>query len=167
MTAGTRLGRSRSPGDGDPVTLGPPVDDDGAMARAAGRHGLARFAFAAVASLYVGCLIVQVFLVGLDIFADTDASIHRDFAYVYGWLTPVLVLLAGFAEAPKPTRRLTIVLVVLFAIQIVLPSLRDLYPILAAFHPVNALAIFAVAMTVARQATDLLRTRPADRVTQP
>ena len=137
------------------------------MARAAGRHGLARFAFAAVASLYVGCLIVQVFLVGLDIFADTDASIHRDFAYVYGWLTPVLVLLAGFAEAPKPTRRLTIVLVVLFAIQIVLPSLRDLYPILAAFHPVNALAIFAVAMAVARQAIDLLRTRPADRVTQP
>ena len=80
-----------------------------------------------MASLYVGCLIVQVFLVGLDIFADTDASIHRDFAYVYGWLTPVLVLLAGFAEAPKSTRRLTIVLVVLFAIQIVLPSLRDVY----------------------------------------
>ena len=44
------------------------------MARAADRHRLARFAFAAVASLYVGCLIVQVFVVGLDIFADTGAS---------------------------------------------------------------------------------------------
>jgi hypothetical protein len=154
------------PKDGDPVTPGRPIDEDGPMALAAGR-GLARFAFAAVAVLYVGCLLVQVFLVGLDIFADSDASIHRDFAYVYGWLTPVLILLAGFAHASKPTRRLTIVLVILFAIQIVLPSLRDGLPILAALHPVNALAIFAVAMAVARQATGLLLARPADRPTEP
>lgn len=149
------------------MTPGRPIDEDGPVTRVVGRHGLARFAFAAVAVLYVGCLLVQVFLVGLDIFADSDASIHRDFAYVYGWLTPVLVLLAGFAEAPRTTRRLTIVLVVLFAIQIVLPSLRDVFPILAALHPVNALAIFAVAMAVAMQATALLLAQRADQPTEP
>ena len=123
MTTGARIGRSRSPGDGDPVTPGRPIDE-----RADGTRGPPRARTLRVRGrgiLYVGCLLVQVFLVGLDIFADSDASIHRDFAYVYGWLTPVLVLLAGFAEAPKSTRSLTIVLVVLFAIQIVLlPSRR-------------------------------------------
>jgi hypothetical protein len=166
MTAGTRIGRSRSAGDSDPVTPGQPTSDDSPMPLAAGRPWLARFAFAAVASLFVGCLIVQVFLVGLDIFADAEASIHRDFAYVYGWLTPVLILLAGFAEAPKTTRQLTIILVVLFAIQIVLPSLRHVVPIFAALHPVNALAIFAVAMVVARQAIDLFRTIPSVQQTE-
>ena len=100
MTAG--------PGSGDPDRRGRRSRDAGTADRrrwgdgtAAGRHGLARFAFAAVASLYVvGCLLVQVFLVGLDIFADTDASIHRDFAYVYGWLTPSSSCLPG-----SPRRR--------------------------------------------------------------
>jgi hypothetical protein len=141
------------------------------MAAAVGRHGIAQWAFAAVAVLFVGCLFVQVFLVGLDIFAEAEAeaeaTIHRDFAYVYGWLTPVLILLAGFAGAPKPTRQLTIVLVVLFAIQIVLPSLRDTIPILAALHAVNALAIFAVAMVLAGRAIDLLRTNAATSTTGP
>jgi uncharacterized protein DUF6220 len=136
------------------------------IAGAAGRHALARFAFAAVASVFVGCLIVQVFLVGLDIFGEAEASTHRDFAYVYGWLTPVLILLAGFAQAPKQTRQLTIVLVVLFAIQISLPSLKDAFPVLAALHPVNALAIFAVAMLIARQAINLVRPPPTERATE-
>ena len=139
------------------MTTGSLLNDPAPMTGAVGRHGIARFAFAAVAVVFVGCLFVQVFLVGLDIFADAGATIHRDFAYVYGWLTPVLILLAGFAGAPKPTRQLTIILVVLFAIQIVLPSLRGTIPILAALHAVNALAIFAVAMTLAGRAIDLRR----------
>jgi hypothetical protein len=143
------------------VTPGRLANDAAPTAGATDRHGIARFAFAAVAVVFVGCLFVQVFLVGLDIFADADATIHRDFAYVYGWLTPVLILLAGFAGAPKPTRQLTIILVVLFAIQIVLPSLRHTIPILSALHAVNALAIFAVAMVLAGQAIELLRGKPA------
>jgi hypothetical protein len=149
------------------VAAGQPLDHDPPIDVTAGRHVLARFAFATVASVFVGCLLIQVFLVGLDIFADAPASIHREFAYVYGWLTPVLILLAGFAQAPKATRQLTVVLVVLFAIQIVLPSLRHAVPILAALHPVNALAIFAIAMVVARQALDLLRATQADRSIDP
>ena len=142
------------------MTPGRLVNDPAPMPGVAGRHGIARVAFAAVALVFVGCLFGQVFLVGLDIFADAGATIHRDFAYVYGWLTPVLILLAGFAGAPKPTRRLTIILLALFAIQIVLPSLRHTVPMLAALHAVNALAIFAVAMALAGRSLDLLRGKP-------
>jgi mercuric ion transport protein len=166
MTADAQSGRSRPPGDADPMTPGQAIADDAPMAGAVGRHALARLAFAAIAWLFVACLVVQVLLVGLDVFADLGGSIHRDFAYVYGWLTPVLVLLAGFAGAPRTTRNLTIVLVVLFAVQVVLPSLRDVLPLLAALHAVNALAIFAVAVMVAARATDLLRARSADRAAE-
>jgi hypothetical protein len=167
MTAGAQTGRPRTPADGDSMTPGRQIGDDGSTAAAADRHWLARLAFAAVAWLFLGCLVVQVLLVGLDIFADLGGSIHRDFAYVYGWLTPVLVLLAGFAQAPRSTRDLTIVVVVLFAVQVVLPSMRDVLPILAALHAVNALAIFALGMVVAARATHLLRARPADRAKEP
>jgi hypothetical protein len=136
------------------------------MAGPAGGHGLARIAFAAVASVFVGCLLVQVFLVGLDVFGTAVSSVHRDFAYVYGWLTPVLILLAGFARAPTRTRQLTVVLLVLFAIQIVLPSLRDVVPLLAALHAVNALAIFVVAMVLAARAIELLRATSTESATE-
>ena len=166
MTTDVQAERSRPVEDADPIAAGPSIGG-GTMARVARRHGLARLAFAAVATLFVGCLTVQVLLVGVDIFADMGGSIHRDFAYVYGWLTPVLVLLAGFAGARRSTRDLTIILVVLFAIQVVLPTLRDSLPLLAALHPVNALAIFAIGVAVAAQAVDLLRATSADRAAEP
>lgn len=123
------------------------------MTRAVRQFGLLRVGFAAVAWLFVACLFVQVFLVGLDIFADLGGSIHRDFAYLYGWLAPVLVLLSRTAPVPPESRVPALVLLVLFAAQTVLPSLKEEVPILAALHTVNALAIFAVAIAVARRAS--------------
>lgn len=127
------------------------------MARAIRAIGPARLGFLAAAWLFVAGVLVQVFLVGLDIFAKMDGSIHRDFAYLYGWLVPVLVLLSGAARVPTGTRSLTLLLLVLFAAQTVLPSLRDQVPILAALHPVNALAIFGIGTVIARRATDWIR----------
>lgn len=127
------------------------------MARVVQRVGAARLAFLAGAWLFVVCIIVQVFLVGLDIFTEMEGDVHRDFAYLYGWLVPLLVLLAGAARVPAGTRSLTLLLLVLFAAQTVLPSLRDQLPLLAALHAVNALAIFAIGIVVARRATQWIR----------
>jgi hypothetical protein len=136
------------------MTTGRSVTDDQRMASGARRIGPARLGFLAAAWLFVAGVVIQVFLVGLDIFGVLDGAVHRDFAYVYGWLAPILVLLSGAARVPTGTRRLTIVLLVLFAAQTVLPSLRDQVPLLAALHPVNALAIFALGVVVARRATE-------------
>ena len=87
------------------------------MADAVRAIGPARFGFVLAAWLFVVSVVVQTILVGLDIFADLGGSIHRDFAYVYGWLAPVLVLLAGLARAPKDLRWLSVVLLLLFAAQ--------------------------------------------------
>lgn len=139
------------------MTTGRASQHDSSMARTARAVGAARVGFLAGAWLFVACVVIQVFLVGLDIFAKLDGEVHRDFAYVYGWLVPILVLLSGAARVPSGTRTLTLVLLVLFAAQTVLPSLRDQVPMLASLHAVNALAIFAIGIVIARRATDWIR----------
>jgi heme A synthase len=108
--------------------------------------------------------VIQVVLVGLEIFAEVGGSMHRDFAYIYGWLTPILVLLAGLARVPTRVRSLTVVLLGLFALQTILPSLSKQLPLLGAFHTVIALAMFWLAVIVARRATDLVR--PSRTITE-
>ena len=111
----------------------------------------ARRAFVVVAWVFVACLVVQFFLVGLDIFeAIGESELHRDFAYTYGWLAPGLVLLAGLAGLPGRVIRLTLALLVLFAIQTYLPLLADRLPTVAAVHAVNALLVFWLAVRVAQ-----------------
>ena len=127
------------------------------MARALRGIGPARLLFLVGAWLFLACVVLQVVLVGLEIFARLGGSIHRDFAYVYGWLAPVLVVLASAARLPTRTRTLTVVLLILFAVQTVLPSLREQFPLLAALHTVNAVAIFALAILVARRAISSIR----------
>jgi len=83
-------------------------------------------------------------------------TVHRDFAYLYGWLAPALVLLAMLGRTPRWFTIGTIVLLVLFAIQTYLPSLQDRLPLLAATHAVNALAVFWLAVIIARRSRDLL-----------
>jgi hypothetical protein len=111
----------------------------------------ARRTFVIVAWVFVACLVVQFFLVGLDIFeAIGESELHRDFAYTYGWLAPGLVLLAGLGGLPGRVVRLTLALLVLYAIQTYLPLLADRMPTIAAVHAVNALLVFWVAVRVAQ-----------------
>lgn len=133
------------------------------MAGAVRELGAARVLFIVGAWAFVACVLIQVFLVGLDLFAKTGSSIHRDFAYLFGWLAPVFVLLSRMPRVPEGTRAPAVVLLVLFAAQTVLPSLHDVYPILAALHPVNALAIFAVAIVLARRVSSGVEIRPGQR----
>ena len=144
-----------------PMTPGSGSRDDAGMTRTVRELGLVRVGFVVVAWLFVGCLLLQVFLVGLDVFADVGGAIHRDFAYVYGWLAPVIVLLSRSAEVPARARIPALLLLLLFAAQTVLPSLKDEFPVLAAFHTVNALAIFALAIAVARRASAGIGGAPA------
>ena len=108
-------------------------------------------ALVVLAWLFVACLVVQFFLVGLEIFeALGESELHRDFAYTYGWLTPIMVLLAAVANAPRRARVLSVALLVAFAIQTYLPLLAERAPLVAAVHPVTALLVVLVAVLFAR-----------------
>jgi hypothetical protein len=131
-----------------------------------------RLAFIGVAWLFLACVVVQVFLAGLGVFAGAqNFSLHREFGYVFGWLTLVLLLLALGGRLGRRWIGLSALILVLFAFQSVFVALREV-PALAALHPVNALAIFGVALHLARRSRVLADDRsasvaPATKASQP
>lgn len=115
--------------------------------------GGARIGYLLVAWLFLACVVAQVFLAGLSVFADAEVWItHRNFAYVFGLLTLALLVLAVVGRLPRALLGCTVLLILLFVLQSVFIALRSSVPALAALHAVNALAIFWLALFLARRA---------------
>jgi mercuric ion transport protein len=116
-----------------------------------------RLVFSGAAWLFVAAIVLQVFLAGAGLFKLTDFTPH---GYL-GWFLPLapipLIILGVVAGVGRRTLLLTIALLVLTGVQPELAAARDENPVLAAFHPVNALLVFWLAWTVARRGTDLVR----------
>jgi hypothetical protein len=118
-----------------------------------------RAAFAVVAWLFLAAIVFQVFLAGVGLFVQgiDTFSYHR----ALGWLLHlgplVVVLFAWGAHPGRTTMWLSGLLILLVGIQPFLPAMRDDLPFVAALHPVNALAIFAVGLVIALRATSLAR----------
>ena len=113
----------------------------------------ARAGYRLVAWLFAACVLVQVFLVGMELFeATADESLHRNFAYVYGWLLPVLLLLAKLGRMSTGLFAGTVLLLVLYAVQTILPALSKAVPVLGPLHAINALALFGLGVFLAQRA---------------
>ena len=109
-------------------------------------RSIARTAYPIVAGLFVACAIIQVFLAGLGVFDDPEAFItHRNFGYMFGWLTLVLLVVALVGRMPRRFVGPAVLLLVLFALQSVFIALRDDMPAVAALHPLNGFFILGVA----------------------
>lgn len=116
----------------------------------------ARYAFAALAWAFVVGVILQVFFIGLALFAGSG---NMELHVAFGWilhLFPILILVAAALARAGRTRILqaTALTVTVFIVPI-LALLRDDAPAAAALHPVGALLAFWLAIVVARAATTL------------
>lgn len=110
-----------------------------------------RFAYRGVIWLFVACLVVQVFLAGVGVFVVGGGfDLHRNFGYTFGWLALFLPLLALAGRLGRRVVGLSFGVMGLFILQSVFVALRTDMPYLAALHPVNALAIFWLSLTLAR-----------------
>ena len=111
----------------------------------------ARSAFPLAAGLFVACGLVQVFLAGLGVF-DSRAGFdgHRNFGYLFGWLTLVMLVLALAGRLGRTLIGLSALLIVLFALQSVFVVLRADAPQVAALHPVNGFGIIIVGIVATR-----------------
>jgi len=109
-------------------------------------RSIARTAYPLVAGLFVACAVIQVFLAGLGIFDDPNAFVtHRNFGYLFGWLTLVLLVIALVGRMPRRYVGLAVLSLVLFALQSVFVALREDMPALAALHPLNGFLIVGAA----------------------
>jgi hypothetical protein len=118
----------------------------------------ARYAYAVLAWAFVAGLVVQVFFIGLGLFAGSEnLALHVSLGWILH-LVPILILVAAaVARAGRQQILVSAALAVTVFIVPILVSLRDSAPVLAALHPVGALLSFWLAILVARNAAQLLR----------
>ena len=118
----------------------------------------ARYAYAMLAWAFLAGLVVQVFSIGLALFAGSEnLELHVGLGWILH-LAPILVLAAAaLARAGRQQILLAAGLAVTVFIVPILALLRDSSPVIAALHPVGALLAFWLAIVVARGATQLVR----------
>ena len=105
--------------------------------------------YTALAVVFLLSVVVQVFLAGAGIFASASwLGSHGIFGHVLPVIPLLMVILGLVGRLPRPINWLTVLLLVLVYIQPWFIYLaRDIgTPLLAALHPVNALAIFTLAL---------------------
>jgi Family of unknown function (DUF6220) len=93
---------------------------------------------------------VQFYLVGAALFGVMTFQLHRSVGYLLVLVVALLLILALTGMLGRRVIGLSVLLLVLVAVQALLPSLRPSMPWLAALHPVNALALIGVAAAIGR-----------------
>ena len=118
----------------------------------------ARYVHLVLAWAFVIGLVVQVFFIGLGLFAGSqNMALHVTFGWILH-LVPVLILIvAALARAGRRRILQALALAVTVFMLPILPMLRSDLPAAAALHPVAALLAFWLAIVVARDAGTLMR----------
>ena len=121
----------------------------------------ARYAYAVLAWAFVAGVVVQVFLIGLALFAGSEnLALHVSLGWILHLMPILLVAAAALARAGRQQILIAAALAVTVFIVPILALLRDSAPVVAALHPVGALLSFWLAILVARDAAQLLRFDP-------
>jgi Family of unknown function (DUF6220) len=115
--------------------------------------------YTALAVVFLLSVVVQVFLAGAGIFASASwLSNHGILGHILPVIPLFMVILGLVGRLPRPINWLTVLLLVLVYIQ---PWFIYLgrgvgMPLFAALHPVNALAIFTLALYLLYRARQIL-----------
>jgi hypothetical protein len=118
----------------------------------------ARIAYLVVLWLFVACLVVQVFLAGMGVFAGAENfATHREFSHLFGWLTLILLALAIIGRLGRRWIWMSLLIFGLFVLQSALVALRESAPAVAALHPVNGFLILLISISMAQRAWRELR----------
>ncbi len=128
---------------------------------------ISRTLLAAVSVLFLIGVVAQVFLAGLFLFAGATRSWHMEFGYWLELPPLVALLLLWPARTGRRIGWLTLALALDVIVQTTLPYFKSSIPIVAALHPVNALLVLWLGVTVATATVALARgTRAATTAEQ-
>lgn len=121
----------------------------------------ARYVFMVLAWAFVVAVLVQVFLIGLGLFADRSAvETHVAFGWILH-LVPILIFIVAIVARAGRTRVIqALVLAVITFLVPVVNVLQDSAPVVAALHPVLAVLSFGLGVGVGVSATRLVRDTP-------
>lgn len=124
----------------------------------------ARYVYVGLAWAFLAGLVVQVFFIGLGLFAGNEGT---ELHVAFGWilhLVPLLILAAAaLSRAGRRHWTWALALAVVVFITPIFVILRADLPVAAALHPVGALAAFWLAIVVAKNANAALREPAPER----
>jgi len=114
--------------------------------------------------LFLAGALGQFFLAGLGVFAGlSNWGRHKEFGILLGMLALLLIILALIARLPGRMIGMTAGLFGLFIIQVLLlvpfktRISHNVLHIINALHPVNGIALFLVALTLAKRAWSFIQ----------
>jgi hypothetical protein len=118
----------------------------------------ARYVFLAMVWIYVAAILFQVFLAGIGLFgAAKDFEPHAGLGWILHLVPVLLLIVAAVARVGSSLLWWTAALLVVQFVQPILATLRNDAPVAAAFHPVLAVVIFWLALTIGLEAWRLVR----------
>ena len=112
-------------------------------------------------------LFLQLLFIGMGVFPrkgdPSPFALHRNWGYILGDIAVVLFLIALAARPGWKTVLIAFIVAVLtFLGQPLLANARTSAPVVAAFHPVNALVIFWLTLVLIRRSTALASVAPKE-----
>jgi hypothetical protein len=118
-----------------------------------------RIAFAIFASLFAVCVGVQVLLAGLATFVDAmNWARHTSFIHFVEFIPLVMLALAFTGKLPTRMRWQSFGLFFMIILMYFTANVASVMPVVSAFHPVIALAIFALGQKLVPESWRLART---------
>jgi Family of unknown function (DUF6220) len=118
----------------------------------------ARYAYLGLSWIYLVAIVAQVFLAGIGLFgAARDFEPHRNLGWILHLGPVLLILVAAVGRVGWPIIWWNAALVITVGVQPFLPGLRNDIPLAAALHPVLALVIFWIILSIALRAWRLVR----------
>jgi hypothetical protein len=123
------------------------------------RVRISRYAYAAVAWLFVAGILTQVFLIGLSLLGGRPSwQTHIGLGHGLA-IAPLLMVVIAYADRlPRPMKPFTwLVLAIYILLADVVTYVRGSAPIIAALHPVLAVLLFGLAGFLAIRAWRLVR----------
>lgn len=118
----------------------------------------ARYVFLAMVWIYLAGILFQVFLAGIGLFGTAkDFEPHVGLGWILHLVPVLLLIVAAVARVGARLLWWTTALLVVQFVQPILATLRNDQPVAAAFHPVLALVIFWLAVTIGLKAGRLVR----------
>lgn len=119
-----------------------------------------RIIYLVVAWLFPVAILVQVLFVGLSLFTGQSYwDAHITLGHSIGILPILLVILGYLGRLPRRTIILTWLALGTYLVQAeVFAAIRADVPLFAAFHPVLALLLFALALIIALRARTMVQT---------
>jgi hypothetical protein len=134
------------------------------MAEKSGRIRSVRFLYGLLAAGYLVCVVLQVFFAGLGVLVDSkDLQLHRVFANYFEFASVIMFLITFFGRIRGSLRWLTLIMFAITALQHI--TILQFTGALRALHVIDALALFAISMHLAKRSWSWLLLRDAEKTT--